>query len=100
MSKRILVALSAVGLLALTACSPGADAEAEYLKQVHAEIEVSVSDEALVSMAKDACSALKEDDRMRLMGIALSSGIDADDAAWTLGVGVAHLCPDQGDKLG
>lgn len=89
-----------MALLALAACSSDANAEADFLEQVHAEIEVPISDEALVSITKDACRALEDDDRMRLMGIAMSSGINADDAAWAIGVGVAHLCPEQGGKLG
>lgn len=101
MLKKTLPALAAVAVLTLAACSSGADANSEFLNQVHAEIEVPISDDELIGMVEYACESLEDGgSMMTLAGIAVSSGMDVDDASWAIGVGVGHFCPEQMDKLG
>lgn len=93
MNRTAPIALAIIATLTLVGCATES-AEDKFLRVIHEDRELPLTDAELLDIGSQACGALAMGGGSLLMGLALGSGLDSDDFGYVAGVASATLCPE------
>ncbi len=93
MNRRIPIALALLTTLALAGCSAETPDE-KFLRVIHENTEIELSDAELLTLGNDVCNALAMGGGSLILGLAFSSGLESEDYGFVTGVASETLCPE------